>query len=83
MKWGNASADVFFMTNGIRQGSILSPNLFKIYVDELNLLLSDSKIGCRIAGKSLNNFSYTDDLAILAPSARALNELLANCDDFA
>ena len=70
------------MTSGIRQGSILSPHLF-IYVDELNLLLSDSKIGCHIGEKPLNNFSYADDLAILAPSARALNKLLAICDDFA
>ena len=34
-KWGNAVSDVFFMNNGIRQGSILSPHLF-------NLLLSNS-----------------------------------------
>ena len=71
------------MTNGIRQGSILSPHLFNIHVDELNLLLSNSKIGCHIAGKPLNNFSYAEHLAILAPSARALNELLAIGNDFA
>ena len=83
MKLCNAVYDVFFMTNDTRQGSILSPHLFNNYVEELNLLLSDSKIGCHIGGKPLNNFSFADDLAILAPSAHALNKLLAICDEFA
>ena len=83
MKWGNAVSDVFFMTNGIRQGSILSPHLFNIYVDKLIFFLSNSNIGCHIGRKPLNNFSCADDLAILVPSASALNERSAVCDDFA
>ena len=82
VKLGNAVSDVFLMTNGIRQGSIMRPHLFNIYVDGFNLLLSNSKIGCHIGGIPLNNFSYADDLAILAPSARALNKLLSICDEF-
>ena len=71
------------MSNGIRQGSILSPYLFNIYVDELNLLLTNSKVGCHVGGKSSNNFSYADDLAVIAPTAKALNELLGICESFA
>ena len=71
------------MTIGMRQGSILSPHLFNIYVEELNLLLSNSKIGRHITGKPQSSFSYADDLGILAPSTRALNELLAISGDFA
>ena len=44
--WGSARSDPFLMGNGIRQGSIISPYLFNIYVDELNILLSKSGIGC-------------------------------------
>ena len=81
--WGSARSDPFLMGNGIRQGSIISPYLFNVYVDELNILLSKSGIGCHIGGAPANNFSYADDLAIVAPTARALNKLLEICVEFA
>lgn len=71
------------MSNGLRQGSLLSPYLFNVYVDELNYRLSESRLGCHLAGVAANNFSYADDLAIVCPSASALNSLLRICDDFA
>ena len=37
----------------------------------------------RIAGVPLNNFSYADDLALVAPSAGGLNQLLKICDRIA
>ena len=40
-------------------------------------------IGCHIANTPMNNFSYADDLVLIAPSAIAINELLGVCDDFA
>ena len=83
VQWGTAKSDFFPMSNGIRQGSIISPYLFNIYVDELNGRLSNSKVGCHIGGMPSNNFAYADDLAILAPSARGLNKLLQICEDFA
>ena len=33
-------------SNGVRQGGILLPTLFSIYMDDLSLILSDSEIGC-------------------------------------
>ena len=71
------------MKNGIRQGSILSPHLFSVYVDDLNHILNRSRVGCHIANTPMNNFSYADDLVIVSPLASALNELLKHCDNFA
>ena len=81
--WGSAQSEAFGMSNGIRQGSIISPYLFNVYVDALKVLLAESKLGCHIGGEPVNNFSYADDLAIVAPTARALNAMLAICSDFA
>ena len=64
------------MTSGLKQGSVLSPLLFSIYLDELHIKLADAKIGCYVGGKCFNHFAYADDLAIIAPSAKALNKLL-------
>ena len=39
--------EVFFFTisNGVRQGRILSPKLFSVYMDDLSKLLIKSDIG--------------------------------------
>ena len=62
----------FGRSNGIRQGSIIIPYLFKVYVDDLNKMLSNSGLGCYIGEKPSNNFSYADDIPLLAPSASGL-----------
>ena len=82
VEWSGETPDYFYMFNGIRQGSIISPYLFNIYVDGLNRRLSCSRVGCHIGGKLLNNFSYANDFAILAPSAGVLNCLLQIRTDF-
>ena len=37
--WGGTYSTFFCVTNGVRQGSILSPYLFNIYVDDLSVAL--------------------------------------------
>ena len=81
--WGNSFSDSFNMRNGIRQGSVLSPHLFSVYVDELHYALSNSKVGCHLGESPMNNLSYADDLALMAPSTAALNDLLKICNSFA
>ena len=81
--WGKCCSRGFKMTNGIRQGSLISPYLFNVYMDELNRRLCGMKVGCRIAGQSTNNLAYADDLVILAPTGRALNALLKVCETYA
>ena len=80
VRWGGAVSRGFAMANGIRQGSVLSPLLFNVYVDQFNTLLNGAKIGCHIANNPLNNFAYADDLVLVAPSAVALNELISLCE---
>ena len=81
--WGRSLSSTFNMRNGIRQGSILSPYLFNVYVDGLNHNLNSSKVGCHLGNKPMNNLSYADDLVLIAPSTAALNDLLRICDKFA
>ena len=40
--WGSCLSDVFHVSNGVRQGSVLSPVLFAVYLDGLLAELSGS-----------------------------------------
>ena len=46
--WGNTRSSFFTISNGVRQGGILSPKLFSVYMDDLSKLLINSGIGCFI-----------------------------------
>ena len=48
VRWGSALSDSFFITNGVRQGGILPPLLFNVYMDALSSSLSNTPIGCSI-----------------------------------
>ena len=37
VKWGNRLSESFLITNGVRQGGVLSPYLFAIYIDNLSI----------------------------------------------
>ena len=39
----------FTISYGVRQGGILSPSLFAVYMDDLSSLLNASRIGCHIS----------------------------------
>ena len=60
MLWGNYLTEGFSVSNGVRQGGILSPYLFNIYTDDLSKKLDMSGVGCRYLG-SVNHLCYADD----------------------
>ena len=83
VKWGNARSDQFGMTTGTRQGSILSPVLFLVYMDPLLLELRDLGIGCHVAGIYMGALGFCDDLLLLAPTRDAMQVMLDTCERFA
>ena len=82
IKWGQSTSCFFTVSNGVRQGGILSPRLFAVYVDDLSKQLSDARSGCFIEHQCINHVMYADDICLLAPSALGLQKLLEICYDF-
>ena len=70
------------MSNGVRQGSVISPHLFAVYLDGLLLELCNSGVGCYWGCSFACGFSYADDVVLLAPSASALRIMLNICCTF-
>ena len=73
----------FTVSNGVRQGGILSPYLFNVYMDQLSLKLNQLDIGCHIGKKRLNNLIYADDLCCFAPTSKGLQKLVEVCTNYA
>ena len=82
VKWGVCISDSFKVTNGVRQGSILSPQLFNIYIDGLSDILNKSSVGGSIGGKRINHMLYANDLCIVSLSSAGLQQLLTICDQY-
>ena len=69
--------DWFKIVKGVRQGCILSPCLFNLYV-EYNLQnagLDEAQAGIKIAGRNIN-VKYADDTTLMAESEEELKSLL-------
>lgn len=83
VQWGNTLSVTFTVSNGVKQGGILSPMFFNIYMDDLSKYLNDASVGCMVNSCVLNHFIYADDMCVVAPSAKALQLLLDVCIDYA
>ena len=65
IRWGDAYSAKFKVTNGVRQGGILSPYLFNVYVDELSEELTKCNVGCNLNGQLINHIMYDDDVVLI------------------
>jgi hypothetical protein len=83
VRWGNACSTPFLVQNGVKQGGILSPLFFSIYMDDLSIALNNSGIGCHFGNVPLNHFIYADDMSLVAPSAGGLQKLIRICERYA
>lgn len=83
VRWGSTTSSAFGVSNGVRQGGVLSPYLFNVYMDGLSAILNQSNIGCVINNVSFNHFMYADDTVLVAPSAMGLQKLICLCENYA
>ena len=60
-----------------------SPTLFNLYMNDLIVALSSTRLGCHIDGINVNNISYADDMVLLSASVCGIRKLLAICEAYA
>ena len=74
--WKNEFSESFKVDRGVRQGSPLSPFLFALVMDEVIEVINSLHEGCEIKGTKINIIVYADDIVVLGPTKRAIENLL-------
>ena len=78
VKTGHGTTDWFQIGKGVHQGCILSPSLFKLYVEYImqNDGLNEAQAGIKIARKNINNLRYANNTTGTTESEEELKSLL-------
>jgi len=76
---GGGSSDLFPLRSGTRQGGVLSPVLFAVFIDDVLRKLEDLNCGCFVNNLCLNSFMYADDLILLSISVCDMLRMLNVC----
>ena len=74
---------VFVLPTVFKQGGIISPMLFNLYMDDLSLMLNCSGIGGYIGTSFINHLCYADDLCLISLSSSGMQHLLNICNEYA
>ena len=82
VKWGSSISDPFDIPTGTKQGGILSPDFFALYMHDLIVQLQDSGFGCYIIMMCLACIFFADDIVLLSPSRHGLQKLLDICVNY-
>ena len=68
VKWNGKLSQPFEVKNGVRQGGVLSPLFFSIYIDDILLKLKKAGFGCHIGHYYFGALGYADDIVLLCPT---------------
>ena len=79
VKWNGSMSRTFGIPSGTKQGGILSPDFFAMYVHDLIELLTKSGYGCDIIRIIIACIFFADDVVLLSPSRYGLQMLLNTC----
>ena len=54
IRWNKFAEEFMGIKSGVRQGGILSPSLFKIYIDHIVKKVTETNVGCKLGLKRVN-----------------------------
>ena len=83
VRWNGRYSSVFSMTNGVRQGAVLSGFAYCFYMNGLFEILRKNRSGCWVNGTFFGIIGYSDDSLLLAPSLESLQSMLLLCQNYA
>ncbi|CAC5376574.1 unnamed protein product [Mytilus coruscus] len=76
IKWKNQLSQEFKVYQGVKQGGLLSADLYKLYIEDLLSLYENSTLGCKIGNININAVACADDIALLCDNPYDLQILV-------
>jgi exonuclease III len=83
VRWNTVSSFSFHPSRGTKQGSLLSPLFFNVFIDDLLSRLHRSPFGLRMGSHQFSSMAYADDISLVAAQPQDLQELISICADYA
>ena len=76
VRWNGECSYSFNVTRGTRQGSMLSPHVFGIFINDLLIDLSTSDHGVRIGSNKFGSFAYAYDINLFSATVPGLQKMI-------
>ena len=83
VRWNGDHSHQFTVTRGTRQGSVLSPHFFGIFINELLVNLKCCDNGLRIGRHQYESFAYADDITLYSATVPGLQRMIDMCVEYA
>lgn len=82
VKCENKKTDSFYTSVGVKQGCVLSPMFFNIYLNDLPTIFNDDCDPVCLNDSPLSCLMYADDLVIMSKSSSGLQNALDKLHDY-
>ena len=83
VRYNQSFSNLFDISNGVKQGGILSPTLFCVYIDSLLKDLKESGFKCKYGDVYVGFVAYANDMTLLCGSLHGLKQQIKICERFA
>lgn len=82
VKFSNIETSFFSVDEGVKQGCVLSPILFCIYINELAKMIKQTNLGVTIFNQKIGCLFWADDVVLIGENEKDLNLLLDTASEF-
>ena len=72
VEWNGILSGYFLAVIGVKQGGVLSADIFSVYIDGLLVRLEKARVGCHIGSYYVGALAYVDDIVLLAHTPAAM-----------
>ena len=74
--WDGKTSESIPILQGVRQGGVLSPLLYNVFIDGLIKLLKEKNLGCHHLNQYTGVIVLADDVALVSTSPGELQEMM-------
>ena len=82
VKMGQTRSDFFGLNIGVRQGCILSPLLFNLFISDLAKKFDTMEEKVQLGSISVNSLFWADDLVLFSETKEGLDRLLNTLEEY-